>query len=105
MASCRPHQEELKIWASQLLLTKGAVLDTMEKQAAMSDFLKRIKPHEGAGMPAPAIPGSASDPMPRSVQLDSSAAQSSLSIDRDFENGKVSYCASAWHLYCPEHTA
>lgn len=83
------------MWANQLLLSKTALLDALqqqvEKQQAMADLIKRIKPQEGS---AAAVPSSALVSAPQASlgpRQDGPTSQASLSMDRDFDYGKVSY--------------
>ncbi len=88
----RPHHEELKAWANQLLLSKTALLEALqqqvEKQQAMADLIKRIKPQDGCA--ARSAGPMASVPQPSlGPRHDGPASQASLSMDRDFDYGKV----------------
>ncbi len=58
----RPHQQDLQVWASQLLLSKGAGVgldesqqeNRFETQAAVSELLRMLRPGPGSG-PAPTL--------------------------------------------------
>lgn len=91
----RPHHEELKAWANQLLLSKTALLEALqqqvEKQQAMADLIKRIKPQDGCATRSAGALSVPSMPQPSlGPRHDGPASAASLSMDRDFDYGKVS---------------
>ncbi len=87
-AVCRPHHEELHGWANQLLLSKSVLLEALqqqvEKQAAMTELIRKIREPEALAVSMPPAPRTHQPPM-----LEPPSPSASLSIDRDFAHGKV----------------
>ena len=85
---CRPHHEELHGWANQLLLSKSVLLEALqqqvEKQAAMTELIRKIREPDTLAASAPAAPRMHPPPM-----LEPPSPSASLSIDRDFAHTKV----------------
>ncbi len=88
--SCRPHHEELHGWANQLLLSKSVLLEALqqqvEKQAAMTELIRKIREPEAGPASMPAAPRMHQPPM-----LEPPSPSASLSIDRDFAHAKVGH--------------
>ena len=88
--TCRPHHEELHGWANQLLLSKSVLLEALqqqvEKQAAMTELIRKIREPEAGPASMPAAPRMHQPPM-----LEPPSPSASLSIDRDFAHAKVSH--------------
>ena len=86
--TCRPHHEELHGWANQLLLSKSVLLEALqqqvEKQAAMTELIRKIREPEAGPASMPAAPRMHQPPM-----LEPPSPSASLSIDRDFAHAKV----------------
>ena len=85
---CRPHHEELHGWANQLLLSKSVLLEALqqqvEKQAAMTELIRKIREPDTPAASAPAAARMHPPPM-----LEPPSPSASLSIDRDFAHTKV----------------
>ncbi|KAK9819988.1 hypothetical protein WJX72_004826 [[Myrmecia] bisecta] len=71
----RPHQQELQVWASQLLLGKGLGLEHLQKQATISEMMKLMKPAD-ALQPVAGVRGASANCAP------------SLSIEREWDGSK-----------------
>ncbi|GIL47102.1 hypothetical protein Vafri_4016 [Volvox africanus] len=75
----RPHQQDLQLWASQLLLSKGSVDDLQHKfetQAAVTELLRMLRP----GRPNEELAGSISTPQPGLLQPPQGKAQLSPAV-------------------------
>ncbi|CAK0744637.1 hypothetical protein CVIRNUC_001563 [Coccomyxa viridis] len=83
----KPHHEELHGWANQLLLSKSVLLEALqqqvEKQAAMTELIRKIREPEAGPASMPAAPRMHQPPM-----LEPPSPSASLSIDRDFAHAK-----------------
>ncbi len=95
------------MWANQLLLSKTALLEALqqqvEKQQAMADLIKRIKPQDGCATRSATALTTAPQPS-LGPRQDGLASQASLSMDRDFDYGKVS-CHLKLSSCCERYSA
>lgn len=96
LPACRPHHEELHGWANQLLLSKSVLLEALqqqvEKQAAMTELIRKIREPDAPNVSEPAAFRI------RPIMLEPPNPSASLSIDRDFAQGKVTAQPLAAHL-------